>query len=169
MNSQQTRCLAADSSVIIALAEINLMDIITTPRWEVIVPNAVYEEVAVRGRNRPGSMELENLVNLGKVKILAPRDRALVEVLHDPLGIGKAEAVALAVENNRMVILDDRIARPKTKSMGLEVIGTIGLLRLAYDEGLIERDRLIRALRMLREHGFRISDEIIREVLERIG
>jgi predicted nucleic acid-binding protein len=131
LNSQQTRCLVADSSVIIALAEINFVDIITMLRWEVIIPNAVYEEVVVRGRNRPGSMELKSLVNQGRVKVLAPRDKALVEALHDPLGIGEAEAVALAIENSCIVILDDRIARLKAKSIGLKVIGTVGCCRFS--------------------------------------
>ena len=52
--------------------------------------------------------------------------------------------------------------------MGLKVIGTVGLLRRAYDKGLVDKNKLIQALKQLREHGFRISDEIIREVLERL-
>ena len=39
----------------------------------------------------------------------------MVEALYDPLGIGEAEAVALAIENSCMVILDDRIAGSKQK------------------------------------------------------
>jgi len=92
----------------------------------------------------------------------------LVEALHDPLGIGEAEAVALAIENSCMVILDDRIARLKAESIGLKVIDAVGLLRLAYDKGLIGKDGLIQALRKLRERGFRISDEIIRKVIDKI-
>lgn len=88
--------------------------------------------------------------------------------MHDPLGLGEAEAIALAIEHNCIVLLDDRIAGSKAKSMGLKVTGTIGLLRKAYDKGLVDKNKLVQALRQLREHGFRISDEIIREVLERL-
>ena len=132
------------------------------------MPHAVYEEVVAKGHGRPGSKELEDLVRQGKIKVLAPRDRVLVEALHDPLGIGESEAIALAVEHNCTVLLDDRIARLKAKSMGLKVMGTIGLLRLAHDKGLIDRDKLVRALGKLKEHGFRVSDEIINEALKRI-
>jgi len=52
----------------------------------------------------------------------------LVEALHDPLGLGEAEAIALAIEYNCIVVLDDRIARSKAKSMGLKVISIMGLL-----------------------------------------
>lgn len=65
-------------------------------------------------------------------------------------------------------MLDDRIARSKAKSMGLKVVGTIGLLRRAYDKGLIDKNKLIQALKQLREHGFRMSDEIVQEVLEKL-
>ena len=51
--------------------------------------------------------------------------------------MGESEAIALAVERNYKVVLDDRIARLKAKSMGLAVKGTIGLLKLTYDKGSI--------------------------------
>ena len=168
MSSLQSHCLVMNSSVIIALAEINMVDIISVLNIELIVPHAVYKEVVAEGRGRPGSKELETLINQGKVKVLTPENRALVEALHDPLGMGESEAIALAVEHSCLVALDDRIARSKAKSMNLKVIGTIGLIRLAYNKGLINRDKLIKALRELKEHGFRISDKIINEVLKKL-
>ena len=121
MNSQASRCLVLDSSTIIALAEINMVDIIEALGMEIIVPQAVYEEVVVKGRGRPGSEELGDLIRRGKVRVLKPRDRVLVEALHDPLGMGGSEAIALAVECDCTVVLDDRIARLKAKSMRLKV------------------------------------------------
>ena len=168
MNSQASQCLVLDSSAIIALAEINMANVIEALDMEIIVPQAVYEEVVVKGRGRPGSGELEDLARQGKVKVLAPRDRALVEALHDPLGMGESEAIALAVEHGCTVVLDDRIARLKAKSMGLAVKGTIGLLRLAYDKGIIDKNKLVRALRELKEHGFRVSNSIINEILKKL-
>ncbi len=52
--------------------------------------------------------------------------------------------------------------------MRLAVKGTLGLLRLAYDKGIIDKNRLVQALIKLKEHGFRISNEIINEVLKRL-
>ncbi len=168
MNSQANQCLVLDSSVIIALAEINMANIMEALGMEIIVPQAVYKEVVVKGRGRPGSGELENLARQVKVKVLAAQDRALVEALHNPLGMGESEAIALAVEHGCTVILDDRIARIKARSMGLAVKGTIGLLRLAYDKGIIDKDKLIQALRALKEHGFRVSNSIINEILKKL-
>jgi len=80
----------------------------------------------------------------------------------------ESKAIALAVEYRCTVILDDRIARLKAKSMELKVKGTIGLLRLTYDKGLIDKGKLVQALKGLKEHGFRASDEIINEVLRKL-
>jgi predicted nucleic acid-binding protein len=168
LSSQPDKCLVMDSSVIIALAEIGMADFLLALDMEILVPHAVWEEVAVGGYGRPGSRELRDLVGQGKVKISAPQDMVLVEALHDPLGMGESEAIALAAEYNCTVVLDDRIARLKAKSMGLKVIGTIGLLRLAYTKRLISKDKLVQALKELGEHGFRISDEIINEVLKKL-
>lgn len=52
--------------------------------------------------------------------------------------------------------------------MRLKVTSAIGLLRLAYDKGLIYKSKLVQALRELKEHGFRISNKIIDEVLKKL-
>jgi len=168
LSSKVEHCLVVDSSAIIALAEVNMVNLLVVLDMEVIVPRAVYEEVVIKGHGRPGSKELEDLTGQGKVKVLKPRDEALVEALHDPLGMSESEAIALAVEHNCAVVLDDRIARLKAKSMKLKVMGTISLLRLAYDKGLIDKDKLVQALRELKEHGFRVSNEIIDGVLRKL-
>ena len=87
---------------------------------------AVYDEVSIRGSGRPGSTELEELVErTGNVKIRSPRDRLVVESLHDPLGLGESEAIVLASELGCIIALDDKMARNKARSRGLEVAGTI--------------------------------------------
>ena len=67
MNNQAVRCLVLDSSVIIALAEINMANIMGAFGMDIIVPQAVYEEVVVKGRSRPGSEELRDLAHRGNV------------------------------------------------------------------------------------------------------
>ncbi len=146
-----------------------MLNILVSVYEEFIVPKAVYEEVVVKGYNKPGSRELEILVQRNKVRLLTPRSKGIVKALYDPLGLGEAEAIAVALEKNYIVALDDRIARSKARSMGLKIIGTLGLLRKAYDKGLIDKNTLIQALQQLKQHGFRISDNIIHEVIEKLN
>jgi len=82
--------------------------------------------------------------------------------------MGESEAIALAAEHKCTVILDDRIAGLKAKSMELKVKRTVGLLRLAYDKGLIDKGKLVQALGRLKEHGLRVSDDILNEALRKL-
>ncbi len=81
-----------------------------------------------------------------------------MEALHDPLGMGEAEAIAIALEQNCIVALDGRIARLRAKSMGLKITGALGLLRKACDKGLINKNTLVQALQQLKQYSFRISE-----------
>ena len=61
-------------------------------------------------------------------------------------------------------MLDDKAARRKAKAMKLNVIGTLRILRMMYDNKLISKTEIIKALTTLRETGFRISDDVINKV-----
>jgi len=157
-------CIVVNSSVIIALAKVGLLNILSELYKEVIVPKAVYDEVVIRGQGKSGSQELERLIRLGQVKLFPPKDSGVIEMLHEFLGLGESEAIALALEKGCFVALDDRIARSRARSMKLKLIGTLGILRRAYDRELISKEALIQALKALRQSGFRISESIIKEI-----
>jgi len=71
-------------------------------------------------------------------------------------------------ENADYIVLDDMLARRRAISMGLNVIGTLRILRLMYDAKLIGKSELLNSLKKLREVGFRISDDVIRKVLQEL-
>ena len=94
------------------------------------------------------------------------KNRLLVNALLDPLAMGEAETITLASEERAdHIVIDDKLARRRTKSMKLNVIGTLRILRLMYDAKLIDKHELIKALEKLKETGFRISEDITNRVL----
>ncbi len=121
------------------------------------------------GSGRPGSEELKGLIRTkDNVKVLKAKNRKLVELLHDLLGWGESEAIAIALEHNCIVRLDNRIARSKARSLGLNIIGTLGILRRAHDSNLINKNQLIDNIEKLKEIGFSISDTIVRELIKKL-
>lgn len=158
-----------DSSVIIALSSLGYLDHPKDVFEEILVPQAVYQEICIKGRGLPGDRELRDLADRGVIEIRNVRNRVLVNALLDPLSLGEAEALALAVEEEaECVVIDDRLARSRAKAMGLKVIGTLRILRLFLDARLISKKELLSALEELRKFGFRISNEIIKEVKEEL-
>jgi len=103
------------------------------------------------------------------ITVKKAENRVLVNALLDPSSLGEAEALALAVEEEAdYVVIDDRMGRSRARAMKLNVIGTLRVLRLFFDGGLISKGELLTALEELRRFGFRISDKIIEKVKEEL-
>jgi predicted nucleic acid-binding protein len=71
-------------------------------------------------------------------------------------------------ENADYIVLDDMLARRRAIPMGLNVIGTLRILRLMYDAKLIGKSEVLNSLEKLGQAGFRISDDVIRKVLQEL-
>lgn len=155
-----------NSSVIIALSTLGYLDKLKHIFTEVIITRAVYEEICVKGRGLIGERELQESIKNGLITVKDIKNRQLVNALLDPLAIGEAETIAITVDERAdYIALDDKLARRRAKSMGLNVIGT---LRLMYDAKLIDKHQLLKSLEKLKEIGFRISDEVINKTLRKI-
>ena len=130
----------------------------------IYIPNEVYEQVVVKGEGKPGSTEVKNsdwfITNEVKNKLA-------VESLTIELEKGEAEAIILALELNAdLVLIDESIARDISKSRGLEVIGTVGILARAYEKGVIKD--LKASLDDLRSKKVWISEKVCNRVLSGI-
>ena len=83
-----------------------------------------------------------------------------IDFIAQDLDIGERVALALAREVNAdLVLLDDAAARKAAASLGLRVTGTVGVLRLAAERGLIEVPHVVA---QLRQSGFYLSESLIR-------
>ena len=134
----------------------------------VLIPQAVYQEVVVQGAGRPGADETFTATANGQYEVVSVTNRIAVEALLDELHLGEAEVIVLARELGvSRVLLDDGAARRKAKAMGLEVIGTIGILLLAREAGL--PINLKRDLDLLVQNGFRISSDVYHVLIKTTG
>ncbi|OYT31871.1 MAG: hypothetical protein B6U94_01575 [Thermofilum sp. ex4484_79] len=50
------------------------------------------------------------------------------------LGLGESSAILLALEKDKIVVLDDKRARRLARELGLEVIGTFSVLKKLHEE-----------------------------------
>jgi len=154
-----------NSSVIIALSALGYLNKLNQVFREVLIPRGIYEEICVKGRGLIGERELLEAVKDGLITVKDVKNRLLVNALLDPLAVGEAETITLVVEEGAdYIVIDDKLARRRAKSMGLNVIGTLRVLRLMHDAKLIDKREIIKALERLKEIGFRISDEVVNRV-----
>jgi predicted nucleic acid-binding protein len=150
--------VVSDSGPLIALAKIGKLELLRELFGEIITPRAVWIEVVEKGRGRPGSREVSEA---GWIKVQDVNDRLSVEILVKEIEIGEAEAIVLSRELNAdLLILDEKILRIIAKSLGIKVAGTLALLFIAKEKGLLEED--IDSLMLdLRAKGVRFSEKVV--------
>jgi predicted nucleic acid-binding protein len=68
---------------------------------------------------------------------VTPTDATLLARLRSDIDAGEAEAVALAVERQALLLIDDRQGRRAAREYGIDFTGTVGLLIDAKLAGLI--------------------------------
>lgn len=127
--------IVADSSVFIHLAPIGRVPLLQSLFGNLLVPPAVWQEVVTQGKDRPGAAELRTAVEEGWITVVSPQPEHVPStstVLHQ----GEAEAIGLAKGlPNCLLILDEAVARGVAKSLGIKVIGIVGVLVLAKRNG----------------------------------
>lgn len=73
--------------------------------------------------------------------------------------------LGVAVGPDTVLLLDDQSGRRIAKTLGLQILGTAGLLLLAKQQGCI--NAVVPLLDQLRERGYWLSDALIEEVRRR--
>ena len=144
--------IVSNASPIIALQRIGQLDLLPALLGRLIIPPAVRHEVF-------GSTPLPQWI-----EEMALTQPLASQVLMAQLGAGETEAIALAMElNASRLLLDDLPARRLANLLNLKVLGTLGLLVRAKEQGLIvEVSPFLDALEV---QDFRVSERLRRVVL----
>lgn len=150
----------ADTSVLIALARLNLLSLLHELFGDMAIPDAVADEALRFRADAPANTFIVDAMNHGWLHIEPTRPPA--EFL-GKLGSGEREAIHLArAIAAEVVIIDDLSAHRAASELGLEVTGTAGVLKAARGRGMIEAAAPL--LVRLRSQGFHIGDELIDEI-----
>lgn len=154
--------VVSDATPLIALAKIGQLSWLADLFGEVLVPGAVYSEIVVAGVGRRGAAEIQSA---NWIRMEAVIDRTKVSYLLTQLDIGEAEAIVLAQEKHAdWLLVDENKARTIAQRLGLHMIGTVGLLLLAKQQGKISTIRPL--LDALRSQQFRLSHKVYELVLK---
>ena len=165
MPSSRT-AIVADASPLIALALVERLPLLDSLFGEVLVPATVAAECTFE-ISRPGAAAIQQAIDEGRLQVCTVESGQRLSELTEILDEGEAEAIVLARDTNRPVLMDERRGRSVALRMGLTVIGTAGLLITARRRGLVPA--VAPLLDALEEQGYRMSDALVRGVLRRCG
>jgi predicted nucleic acid-binding protein len=150
-----------NASPIIALARVGQVELLSRLPARAVVPQAVVDELAQAPESDPARRAIES----GLCQIV-PTTTPPKELLAWDLGSGETAVLAHALAHPKWVaILDDGMARRCARSFSLPMKGTLAVILLAKQHGLIESAAQV--LHALRGADFRLDDAVIQDALAR--
>ena len=153
--------VVSNTSPILNLAIVDQLVLLRRQFGEVLIPNAVLDELKV-GEERPGSQSIREAISSGWIQTQEVSNQPLAQLLKQTLDRGEAEAIALAIElKANWTLLDEREGRKVAKSLGLNVTGV--LLRAKQIGELESLQPVIDDL--INKAGFRIAPELLAQIL----
>jgi predicted nucleic acid-binding protein len=149
-----------DTSVLIAFDTLGKKKILYEIFSNIIIPGGVQDELRV---DLMGFV-LEEWITVKKI-----RNIDLYRNLCLKLDEGESEAITLSLEEKPdYILLDDKDARKEAMSLGLNVIGTVGLLLLAKKRGFITsvKEEIIKLENRI---NFRLSEKLKQLIIDKAG
>lgn len=151
--------VVSNSSPLIFLSAIGMLDILKSEFGEILVPEDVYDEVTLnelKGSNEvkhAGWIKVQTIKNIEVLSFLPMLDR------------GEESAIVLAIEQDAdLVLLDDLAGRRAAMMQGLNVMGTLGFLKAMHHKGRIKNFKDV--LDSLQKNGFWMAADLYNRMLE---
>ncbi|WMP19024.1 DUF3368 domain-containing protein [Thiothrix lacustris] len=139
------------------------LDLLETLFGTVLVPTAVHDEVCAQGKPQADALKA---YLVGKVQKVDMSQCKLQKT--SGLGNGELEAMALyKATSANLMLVDDLRAKKSAYTNGLETMGSLGLLLLAKEEGLIAD--ITSRVRLLQNSNAYLNPLLIEQVLQRAG
>ena len=118
------KLVVSDTSPIRALNHLNLLDFLGVIFSQVLVPPAVLAEL----ENPRASFEPVDIRRFNFIEIAPAENEELIQSFLGELQRGESEAIALAVERQAVLLIDEAAGRAVASRVGLHRIGVLGVL-----------------------------------------
>jgi hypothetical protein len=160
--------VVSDTSVLNYLARLGYFALLQEQFGHLVVPDAVLTELDSRP-DLPGAGCVRQAVAEGWIELAAPQNIAMIQLLREDLGLGESQAIALAIERPAVCILmDESDGRRRATALGIAVVGTVGVLLRAKNDGAIPQ--LAPVLdQLVQQYGFRLHASLVSKVLLAAG
>lgn len=158
----------SDTSSITNLVAIQHLQLLEQLYSRVIIPEAVYRELAEVYSPVPGTLEVKSAPWI-EVRPVANRDVVEHFRLDARLDPGESEAIALALELNAdLLLIDERRGRAEANRLGIRITGLLGVLVEAKQKQLIFAVKPLMDT-LIAGCEFRVSSALYAQILTIVG
>ena len=155
--------IISDSTALITLINIEEYDLLKFFTHKIVIPIEVYEEISIEEKDK---RFLDAQIETRSLEVMTYENKLLFNELNILLDKGESASIALALEKNLPLLIDEKKDRSVAQNMGIEIIGLIGVLRFLYRNGKISKKRTEEILEKLSVSSFRVSKKLVEIVLK---
>ena len=160
--------VVSDTTPLISLLKINRIDLLERLFGEVLIPQAVFNELTSDERFQ---VEAEQIKRKEFIRMKPVNNPESADILKRATGLdqGESEAIVLSDELKAdLLLMDEAKGRNVSTQMGLQIMGTIGLLMAAYEEQELTSDEIRMCIDGLQRAGRHIGQRHYQMLLSRL-
>ena len=157
--------IVSNATPLIYLAKADRLGLVLSLFEEILIPEAVHEEVVAKGKRlgRADALLVEKAIEEGRISV---RHVQRIHPVSIPLHPGEVEVISLALESGiDLLIMDDARARAAAEIAGLRPRGTLWLLLEGTKKNLLRFDDFLATLEAITQHGFYLREELYLRVI----
>ena len=154
----------SDTTPLSNLLQIGEIDLLPQLFTHIIIPTLVFEELSIL-KKRGFAIDALKTIEWLTVQSPGVQSNQIIKELQDLLDPGESHAIALAIELQAdYLLMDEKEGRRVARTKELPIIGTLGVLLEAKQEGLISSVR--EKMDALRAIHCWIGEELYQQVLK---
>jgi len=155
--------IISDATILITLINIDEFSILKLFIEKLTITNEVYKEVS---KKENAKKYLDHQIAKGFISMESYKSLSLFKELNYLLDAGESSSIALAIEKNLPLIIDEKKGRKFAQKQGIEIIGLVGILRFLYVEKRLSQEETLNIIKKLNASDFRISDKLLTLILQ---
>ena len=160
--------VVSDTTPLISLMKAGRLELLEPLFKEVLIPEAVFAELTTNARHQ---REAEQIGMSSFIRVVTVSEQKAVDILQRASGLdlGESEAIVFADDVKADVLLmDEAKGRQVAKAMGLQIMGTVGVLLFAYQEKLISGSDVEAALNKMKNESIYIGEDLFNYAMSKI-
>ncbi|OGW56985.1 MAG: hypothetical protein A3D21_08105 [Nitrospirae bacterium RIFCSPHIGHO2_02_FULL_42_12] len=149
----------SDTGPIIGLAKANRLSLLKNLFEKVLIPPMVRKELFAKTGDEAELIDnaLTDFIQVSEINPVDETAKLILEGLSE--GERQAIGVAASMENDVILLIDDRAGRQAAEKLNIRITGLVGVLLMAKEKGLIKS--VVDVIEEIRNNGYWLSNSLV--------